>query len=150
MQPGQGITRCRPRHVKSSCRLKKMSRLRRSRQTQLPTGKKCLWKSNLMALPTVQSQWKARILEEVVEPTPKCFRHFAVGPLTGRFVVHNVSKLVHYSDPSFVDGRGARTISCGRSLNQNYKYITQIDSVDVCKRCKSNAVKDGALPKAFA
>jgi hypothetical protein len=73
-----------------------------------------------------------------------------VGPLTGRFVVHNVSKLVHYSDPSFVNGRGARMISCGRSLNQNYKYITQFDSVDVCKRCKSNAVKDGALPKALA
>ena len=65
-------------------------------------------------------------------------------------MVHNVSKLVHYSDPSFVNGRGARMISCGRSLNQNYKYITQFDSVDVCKRCKSNAVKDGALPKALA
>ena len=87
---------------------------------------------------------------EVVEPTPKCFRHFAVGPLSGRFVMHDVSKLVHYADPSFVDGRGARMISCGRSLNQNYKYITQFDSVDVCKRCKSNAVKDGALPKALA
>ena len=88
--------------------------------------------------------------EEVVEPTPKCFRHLAAGHLTGRFVMHNVSKLVHYSDPSVVDGRGARMISCGRSLNQNYKYITQFDSVDVCKRCKSNAVKDGALPKALA
>ena len=88
--------------------------------------------------------------DEVVEPTPKCFRHFAVGPLSGRFVMHDVSKLVHYADPSFVDGRGARMISCGRSLNQNYKYITQFDSVDVCKRCKSNAVKDGALPKALA
>ena len=88
--------------------------------------------------------------DEVVEHTPKCFRHFAVGPLSGRFVTHDVSKLVHYADPSFVDGRGARMISCGRSLNQNYKYITQFDSVDVCKRCKSNAVKDGALPKALA
>ena len=88
--------------------------------------------------------------DEVVEPNPKCFRHFAVGPLSGRFVMHDVSKLVHYADPSFVDGRGARMISCGRSLNQNYKYITQFDSVDVCKRCKSNAVKDGALPKALA
>ena len=88
--------------------------------------------------------------EELVVPAPKCFRHLAVGPLQNRFVIHNVSKLVHYTDPSLVDGRGARVISCGRSLNQNYKYITQFDSVDVCKRCKSNAIKDGALPKALA
>ena len=88
--------------------------------------------------------------EEVPQPAPKCFRHHAVGKLTGHFVMHNVSKLVHYSDPSLVDGKGTRMISCGRSLNQNYKYITQFDSVDVCKRCKSNAVKDGILPKALA
>ena len=73
-----------------------------------------------------------------------------MGPLAGHFVVHNVSKLVHYTDPSLVDGRGARMISCGRSLNQNYKYITQFGSFDVCKRCRSNAVKDGLLPKALA
>ena len=88
--------------------------------------------------------------EEIPQPAPKCFRHNAVGPLAGHFVVHNVSKLVHYTDPSLVDGHGARMISCGRSLNQNYKYITQFDSFDVCKRCRSNAVKDGLLPKALA
>lgn len=88
--------------------------------------------------------------EEVARPAPKCFRHYAVGKLEGRFVVHQVSKLVHYSDPSLLDSSGGRMISCGRSLNRNYKYITQFDSVDVCKRYKSNAVKDGALPKALA
>ena len=87
--------------------------------------------------------------EEVQMPQAKCFKHNAVGPLAGLFVVHNVSKLVHYSDPSVVDGKGARVISCGRSLNQNYKFTSQFDSVDMCKRCKSNAVKDNALPKAL-
>ena len=87
--------------------------------------------------------------EEVPKPPIKCFRHHAVGPLAGLFVVHNVSKLVHYSDPTVVDGKGARIISCGRSLNQNYKYIAQFDSVDMCKRCRSNAVKDNVLPKAL-
>jgi hypothetical protein len=87
--------------------------------------------------------------EELPKPQVKCFRHHAVGPLAGLFVMHNVSKLVHYSDPAVVDGKGARMISCGRSLNQNYKYTTQFDSVDMCKRCKSNAVKDNALPKAL-
>ena len=87
--------------------------------------------------------------EEVPKPQVKCFRHHAVGPLAGLFVMHNVSKLVHYSDPAVLDGKGARMISCGRSLNQNYKYTTQFDSVDMCKRCKSNAVKDNALPKAL-
>ena len=87
--------------------------------------------------------------EEVPKPPVKCFRHHAVGPLAGLFVVHNVSKLVHYSDPTLVDGKGARIISCGRSLNQNYKYTAQFDSVDMCKRCRSNAVKDNVLPKAL-
>ena len=45
--------------------------------------------------------------EEVPKPRVKCFRHHAVGPLAGLFVMHNVSKLVHYSDPASIGRKKA-------------------------------------------
>lgn len=36
--------------------------------------------------------------EEVKPPAPKCFRHYALGNMAGKFVSHKVSKLVHYKD----------------------------------------------------
>ena len=85
--------------------------------------------------------------EEVVQPAPKCFRHFASGPLAGKFVMHKVSCLVHYNDTSVKEALGAKVISCGRALNANYKTVERFDSVDMCRRCKINAIKDGVLPK---
>ena len=85
--------------------------------------------------------------EEVQESRPKCYRHCMAGPLADRFVMHKVSHLVHYADQSVAGGAGPRLISCGRALNQNYKPIAAFDSVDMCRRCRTNAVKDGVLPK---
>lgn len=85
--------------------------------------------------------------EEVRQPVAKCYRHAAVGPLAGKFVMHKVSHLVHYADTGVKEGATARVISCGRALNGNYKVVSNFDSVDMCRRCKTNAIKDGVLPK---
>ena len=88
--------------------------------------------------------------EEVQEQRPKCYKHCAVGPLADKFVAHKTSRLVHYVDMSVSGGAGLRLISCGRALNQNYRSIERFDSVDMCRRCRTNAVKDGVLPKPAA
>lgn len=86
--------------------------------------------------------------EEIEQQAPKCYKHIAVGPLAGRFVMHKVSHLVHYADQRVIEGAGAKVISCGRALNNNYYKTTEkFDSVDMCRRCKTNAIKDGVLPK---
>ena len=85
--------------------------------------------------------------EEIQEPGPKAYRHCMTGQLAEKFVMHKVSHLVHYADQSMAGGAGLRLISCGRALNQNYKPIGNFDSVDMCRRCRTNAVKDGVLPK---
>jgi hypothetical protein len=85
--------------------------------------------------------------EEVAPQAPKCYKHIAAGPLAGKFVMHKVSHLVHYADSGVMEGSAARVISCGRALNNNYKIIERFDSVDMCRRCKTNAIKDGLLPK---
>ena len=85
--------------------------------------------------------------EEIVPPAPKCYRHVAAGPLEGKFVMHKVSHLVHYVDSGVKGGLATKVISCGRALNNNYKTVERFDTVDVCRRCKTNATKDGLLPK---
>ena len=85
--------------------------------------------------------------EEVVQRAPKCYKHIAAGPLAGKFVIHKVSHLVHYADTSVKEASETRVISCGRALNGNYKEVDKFDSVDMCRRCKTNAIKDGVLPK---
>ena len=55
--------------------------------------------------------------------------------------------MVHYSDPNFVSGDGARVLSCGQALNRNYSNAKEFATYDVCKRCRVNAVKDGVMPK---
>ena len=85
--------------------------------------------------------------EEVAPQAPKCYKHIAAGPLAGKFVMHKVSHLVHYADSGVMEGSAARVISCGRALNNNYKIIERFDSVDMCRRCKTNAIKDRLLPK---
>ena len=35
--------------------------------------------------------------DEAGPPAPKCYRHFAKGPLEGKFVVHKTSRKVHYT-----------------------------------------------------
>ena len=89
--------------------------------------------------------------EEAVAPPPKkCFRHFAAGPLEGKFVMHKVSHLVHYIDASTAAGKNTNVISCGKTLNQNYKSVAEFETMALCRRCKTNAVKDGYLPKNVA
>ncbi|CAL1136168.1 unnamed protein product, partial [Cladocopium goreaui] len=82
--------------------------------------------------------------EEIVPPAPKCYRHVAAGPLEGKFVMHKVSHLVHYVDSGVKGGLATKVISCGRALNNNYKTVERFDTVDVCRRCKTNATKDEA------
>jgi integrase len=87
--------------------------------------------------------------EEVRPPPPKSYKHAAKGHLTGRFVIHKTSKLVHYKDSvvgvSKADGKSV--LSCGRALNSNYEIVVNFDTVALCRRCKVNAVKDGLLPQ---
>ncbi|CAL1148854.1 unnamed protein product [Cladocopium goreaui] len=82
--------------------------------------------------------------EEIVPPAPKCYRHVAAGPLEGKFVMHKVSHLVHYVDSGVKGGLATKVISCGGALNNNYKTVERFDTVDVCRRCKTNATKDEA------
>ena len=87
--------------------------------------------------------------EEVRPPPPKCYRHSAKGHLTGHFLIHRTSKLVHYRDSLVGDSKpGCKTVlSCGRALNSNYEQVVNFDAVALCRRCKVNAVKDGVLPQ---
>ena len=87
--------------------------------------------------------------EEVVPPAPTCYRHQALGPLAGKFVSHVTSKTVHYIDSLSAQGSfdRAKVLSCGRVLNANYKEVTSFETVAVCRRCRTNAVKDGLLPQ---
>ena len=85
--------------------------------------------------------------EEVAPPAPKCYKHVAAGPLEGKFVMHKVSHMVHYTDTGVMAGAANKLISCGRALNNNYKTVERFDTVDMCRRCKTNAIKDGLLPK---
>ena len=86
--------------------------------------------------------------EEGAPPPPKkCSRHFAAGPLEARFVMHRVSHLIHYLDSAVASDKDSKVISCGRTLNQNYKQVAEFETVAMCRRCKTNAVKDGHLPK---
>ena len=65
--------------------------------------------------------------------------------------MHKVSKMVHYCDslvcPERMNKSG--TLSCGRAMSANYVEAMQFDTVAVCRRCKINAMKDGALPSVW-
>ena len=76
--------------------------------------------------------------------TPKCFTHHLQPRTAVYFVKHRTSKLVHLKDGEF--GNFSKTLSCGRTLNGNYEDAQRFDTVDMCKRCRINAQKDGILP----
>ena len=86
--------------------------------------------------------------EGCAPPARKVFRHTLGSGSKGRFVMHKVSKMVHYRDslvcPERMNKSG--TLSCGRAMSANYVDAMQFDTVAVCRRCKINAMKDGALP----
>ena len=86
--------------------------------------------------------------EEICPPPPKCYRHFARGPLLGKFVAHKTSKLVHYKDSLVApnENEKAKALSCGRVLNENYVDVTEFETVAMCRRCKVNATKDNLSP----
>ena len=86
---------------------------------------------------------------EVLQRPAKCYRHFAKGPLTGKFVIHKTSRLVHYKDSLLVpnDNEKARALSCGKALNDNYEIVEEFETVAMCRRCKVNATKDNLLPQ---
>ena len=86
--------------------------------------------------------------EVCAPPARKVFRHTLGSGSKGRFVMHKVSKMVHYRDSLVCPERMNRsgTLSCGRAMSVNYVEAMQFDTVAVCRRCKINAVKDGALP----
>ena len=86
---------------------------------------------------------------EVVHRPPKCYRHFAKGPLTGKFVIHRTSRLVHYKDSLLApnDNEKAKALSCGKALNDNCETVEEFDTVAMCRRCKVNATKDNLLPQ---
>ena len=71
------------------------------------------------------------------------------GPLTGKFVIHKTSRLVHYKDSLLVpnDNEKARALSCGKALNDNYEIVEEFETVAMCRRCKVNATKDNLLPQ---
>ena len=61
------------------------------------------------------------------------------------FVRHKTSKLVHFKDGE--PGRVCKTLSCGRTLNGNYENVANFDTIDMCKRCRMNAERDGILKR---
>ena len=76
-------------------------------------------------------------------PAPRCFMHSLSQKTAAHFVRHKVSKLVHFRDS---DETGTcRTLSCGRTLNDNYEGAQRFDDVDMCRRCRLNAERDGIL-----
>ena len=85
---------------------------------------------------------------EVVQRPAKCYRHFAKGPLTGKFVIHRTSRLVHYKDSLLApnDNEQAKALSCGKALNDNCEIVEEFETV-MCRRCKVNATKDNLLPQ---
>ena len=74
---------------------------------------------------------------------PRCFRHTLSAATAQAFVRHRISKVVHFKDGA--DNAACRTLSCGRTLSGNYEAVDRFDSVDICKRCRINAEKDGIL-----
>ena len=86
---------------------------------------------------------------EVVQRPVKCYRHLAKGPLTGKFVTHKTSRLVHYKDSLLApnENEKARALSCGKALNDNYVVVEEFETVSMCRRCKVNATKDNLLPQ---
>ena len=74
---------------------------------------------------------------------PRCFMHSLSQQTAAHFARHKVSKLVHYKDPDVTST--CRTLSCGRTLNDNYECAQKFDSVDMCRRCRLNAERDGIL-----
>ena len=86
---------------------------------------------------------------EVVQRPVKCYRHLAKGPLTGKFVIHKTSRLVHYKDSLLApnENEKARALSCGKALNDNYVVVEEFETVSMCRRCKVNATKDNLLPQ---
>ena len=86
---------------------------------------------------------------EVVQRPVNCYRHFAKGPLTGKFVIHRTSKLVHYKDSLLApnENEKAQALSCGKALNDNYETVEKFETVAMCRRCKVNATKDNLLPQ---
>ena len=86
--------------------------------------------------------------DECAPPARKVFRHTLGSGSKGRFVMHKVSKMVHYRDSLVCPERMNRsgTLSCGRAMSANYVETMQFDTVAVCRRCKINAMKDSALP----
>eukprot|EP00435_Cladocopium_sp_Y103_P050104 s1350_g15.t1 len=76
-------------------------------------------------------------------PVPKCTRHVLSEATSKLFVRHRVSKLVHFKATEV--GTTCKVLSCGRSLNGNYEAVDRFDTVDMCKRCREMARKDGVL-----
>ena len=74
---------------------------------------------------------------------PWCIRHVLSPQTAAAFVRHKVSKMVHFRDGEV--GKTCNTLSCGRTLNGNYEAVNRFDTVDICKRCRVNAEKDGIL-----
>ena len=71
-------------------------------------------------------------------PEPKNRRFFVVQGL------ENCS-FVKHKDPEFAGSSERKLLSCGRQRNANYVQAERFELVDMCKRCKSQALRNKAI-----